>query len=139
MAGGFLAGETGGHAIDGDTLARHLGGEGSRQGFDGALGGRRGGENAPARCLMGNKRGDGDDAAAIGFLLAVFILRKVCTIQTGDWLNEHPPVAWLLVGLFWWLCLKPSGIGLGLMLMAILMAVRQYRQRRLKTVEQPTA
>ena len=68
MAGGFLAGETGGHTIDGDTLARHLGGEGSRQGFNGTLGGRRGGKDAPARCLMGHKRGDGDNAAAIGFL-----------------------------------------------------------------------
>ncbi|MCH7686715.1 MAG: hypothetical protein IH899_08555, partial [Planctomycetes bacterium] len=75
--------------------------------------------------------------AAMGFLLALLILRKVCTLQTGDWLNEHQPVAWMLMGLFWWLCLKPSGIGLGLLLMAILVAVRQFQQRQSKSVEQP--
>jgi hypothetical protein len=77
--------------------------------------------------------------AAIGFLLALFVLRKVCTLQTADLLNAHPPVAWMLMGLFWWLCLKPSGIGLGLLLMVILTAVRQFQQRKSKTVEQPAA
>jgi hypothetical protein len=75
--------------------------------------------------------------AAVGFLLALLILRKVCTLQTGDWLNEHQPVAWMLMGLFWWLCLKPSGIGLGMLLVAILMGVRQFQHRQPKTVEQP--
>ena len=75
--------------------------------------------------------------AAIGFLPALLILRKVCTLKTGDWLNAHQPVAWMLMGLFWWLCLKPSGIGLGLLLMAILMTVRQFQQRQSKSVEQP--
>ena len=75
--------------------------------------------------------------AVVGFLLALLILRKVCTLQTGNWLNEHQPVAWMLIGLFWWLCLKPSGIGLGLLLIAILMGIRQFQHRQPKTVEQP--
>ena len=44
--------------------------------------------------------------------------------QTGEWLAAHPYLAWACLGFIWWTCLAPSLIGFGLLVLAVIVAIR---------------
>ena len=47
----------------------------------------------------------------------------------GPWLRERGSLAWMLLGLAWWTCLNPSGLGLMLILLGLITAVRRHLRR----------
>lgn len=61
-------------------------------------------------------------------LLAAFpvmlLFRTWLRWQTGEWLAAHPYLAWACLGLIWWACLAPSLIGFGLLVLAVIVAIR---------------
>ena len=63
----------------------------------------------------------------IALLAAVIVIpciRMWLRWQTGEWLAAHPYLAWACLGLIWWTCLAPSLIGFGLLVLAVIVAIR---------------
>ncbi len=63
--------------------------------------------------------------ALLAAVVVIPLFRSWLRWQTGEWLARHPYLAWASLGLIWWTCLAPSLIGLGLLVVATLTAIRQ--------------
>ena len=63
--------------------------------------------------------------ALLAAVVVIPLFRSWLRWQTGEWLDRHPYLAWASLGLIWWTCLAPSLIGLGLLVVATLTAIRQ--------------
>jgi hypothetical protein len=63
-------------------------------------------------------------------LIAIPLFRRLIRLDWGEWLNTRTTLAWLLLGMVWWLCLSPGPIGPLIMTIAILRAAMQRRQAR---------
>ncbi len=63
--------------------------------------------------------------ALLAAAVVIPLVRSWLRWQTGEWLARHPHLAWACLGLIWWTCLAPSLIGLGLLVVATLTAIRQ--------------
>ena len=64
-------------------------------------------------------------AALLAALIVIPCFRAWLRWQTGEWLAARPSLAWACLGLIWWICLSPSLIGVGLLLVAAFTAIRQ--------------
>jgi hypothetical protein len=49
--------------------------------------------------------------AGIALPLVIVITYRIVRLEAGDWLHRHHAVAWLLLGILWWLCFTPSILG----------------------------
>ncbi|MDA1013265.1 MAG: hypothetical protein O3A00_02300 [Planctomycetota bacterium] len=63
-------------------------------------------------------------AAGIAMLLMLTLIWRLIRLKSGDRLARHPSLAWCLLGLLWWQCLTPSGIGLLLIVRGAWLLVR---------------
>lgn len=63
-------------------------------------------------------------------LIAIPLFRRLIRLDWGEWLNTRTTLAWLMLGLVWWLCLSPGPIGPLIISIAILRAALQRRQAR---------
>ncbi len=63
--------------------------------------------------------------ALLAAAVVIPLFRSWLRWQTGEWLARHPYLAWASLGLIWWTCLAPSLVGLGLLIVASLTAIRQ--------------
>ena len=63
--------------------------------------------------------------ALLAAVVVIPLFRSWLRWQTREWLARHPYLAWACLGLIWWTCLAPSLIGLGLLVVATLTAIRQ--------------
>ena len=63
--------------------------------------------------------------ALLAASVVIPLIRVWLRWQTGEWLARHPHLAWACLGIIWWTCLAPSLIGLGLLVVATLTAIRQ--------------
>ncbi|WP_417391387.1 hypothetical protein [Gimesia sp.] len=66
--------------------------------------------------------------AAIGLIVLLPILGKTVQARSADWLNTHPAFALLLLGLIWLLFFSPELIGLVIIAISVVMAVRQKQE-----------
>ena len=66
-------------------------------------------------------------AALLAAVIVIPCFRAWLRWQTGEWLAARPSLAWACLGLIWWICLAPSQIGFGLLLVAAITAVRRGR------------
>jgi hypothetical protein len=62
--------------------------------------------------------------ALLAAAVVIPVFRAWLRWQTAEWLARHPYLAWAVLGLTWWTCLAPSIIGLGLLVVASLTAIR---------------
>ena len=63
--------------------------------------------------------------AVLAVVPVILLFRGWLRWQTGEWLATHPQLAWGCLGFVWWSCLAPSVIGLGLLVFAAIVAMRQ--------------
>ncbi|MBS0203685.1 MAG: hypothetical protein JSS49_12340 [Planctomycetes bacterium] len=63
-------------------------------------------------------------------LVAIPIFRRFIRLDWGEWLNARTTVAWLLLGLVWWLWLTPGPIGPLIITVALIRALLYRRQAR---------
>jgi len=69
--------------------------------------------------------------AAILLLIAlplIPVVRRLVKLDIGGWLSRHQPAAWALLGLLWWTCLRPSELGIVLLLVSLVVAVWDRRR-----------
>ena len=66
--------------------------------------------------------------AVVAFGVLIPVGLALSRIGIGPWLRDHSSVAWMLLGLVWWICLTPGVIGPVLILLGLFTAVRR-RQR----------
>ena len=62
--------------------------------------------------------------ALLSAVPVMLLFRTWLRWQTGEWLAAHPYLAWACLGLIWWTCLAPSLIGFGLLVLAVIVAIR---------------
>lgn len=62
--------------------------------------------------------------ALLAAVPVMLLFRTWLRWQTGEWLAAHPYLAWGCLGLIWWTCLAPSLIGFGLLMLAVIVAIR---------------
>ncbi len=62
--------------------------------------------------------------ALLAAVPVMLLFRTWLRWQTGEWLAAHPYLAWACLGLIWWTCLAPSLIGFGLLVLAVIVAIR---------------
>jgi hypothetical protein len=68
---------------------------------------------------------------AIGvFVIFCIILRRVVKWQTAEFLHQYYPVSWLVIGLIWWAYLVPSVVGVGFVVIASFLAIRQKTRKQ---------
>ncbi|MCA9022360.1 MAG: hypothetical protein KDA74_19560, partial [Planctomycetaceae bacterium] len=72
--------------------------------------------------------------ALVGLLVLLPILGKIIQSRSADWLNTHPAFALLSLGLIWILFLSPELIGMIIIAISVVMAVRQKQD--LSSLEQ---
>jgi hypothetical protein len=63
-------------------------------------------------------------------LIAQQLLSRLVRLEAGEWLGQHARLGWCLVGLFWWCCLTPSILGLGIVVASLIRAVYVRVQSR---------
>ncbi len=68
--------------------------------------------------------------ALILSLIAIPLFRRFIRLDWGEWLNRHTTLAWLMMGLIWWLWLTPGPVGPLIMVIAILRSGIQRQQSR---------
>ena len=71
---------------------------------------------------------------ALGIALAAWPLYRW---KFPEWLAEQPSVAWLLLGLLWWLCLTPSWLGVVWLSLSGIYASRQIWRSYLPPLSPP--
>jgi hypothetical protein len=49
-------------------------------------------------------------------------------LDIGSWLSRNQPAAWALLGILWWTCLRPSELGIVLILISLIVAVWDRRR-----------
>ena len=62
--------------------------------------------------------------ALLAAVPVMLLFRTWLRWQTGEWLAAHPYLAWACLGVIWWTCLAPSLIGFGLLVLAMIVAIR---------------
>ncbi len=60
-----------------------------------------------------------------GFAAVLLIFRRLLKLEIGEWLYGHQPISWALLGIIWWLCLSPSVVGVALIAISVIWAIRQ--------------
>jgi hypothetical protein len=68
--------------------------------------------------------------ALILSLIAIPLFRRFIRLDWGEWLNRHTTLAWLMMGLVWWLWLTPGPVGPLIMVIAILRSGIQRQQSK---------
>jgi hypothetical protein len=63
-------------------------------------------------------------------LIAIPSFRRLIRLEWGHWLNTHTTIAWMLLGLIWWLLLTPGIVGPIIITIAIWRAIMTYRHAR---------
>ena len=72
--------------------------------------------------------------ALVGLLVLLPILGKTIQARSAEWLNTHPAFALLSLGLIWLLFFSPELIGLIIIAVSVVIAVRQKQD--MSTIEQ---
>ena len=63
--------------------------------------------------------------AALALIAVIPLFRMWLRWQSGEWLANHPFLAWASLAVIWWACLNPSVIGFTLLLVAAISATRE--------------
>ncbi len=63
-------------------------------------------------------------------LVAIPLFRRFIRLDWGEWLDKRTTIAWLMLGLVWWLWLTPGPVGPLIMLIALLRAAMSKRRSR---------
>ena len=63
-------------------------------------------------------------------LIAIPLFRRLIRLEWGEWLNSRTTIAWLLLGIVWWLWLTPGPVGSLIVTITILRAGLHRRQSR---------
>jgi hypothetical protein len=58
----------------------------------------------------------------------ILVVHRLVKLDIGGWLSRHQPAAWALLGLLWWTCLRPSEMGIVLLLVSLIVAVWDRRR-----------
>ena len=69
--------------------------------------------------------------AAVLLLIGLPLIPVVCRLvklDIGSWLSRNQPAAWALLGILWWTCLRPSELGIVLILISLIVAVWDRRR-----------
>ena len=61
---------------------------------------------------------------------AIPVFRRLIRLEWGVWLKTRATIAWLLLGLVWWLCLTPGPVGPVIIAAAIIHSLVYRRQAR---------
>ena len=63
-------------------------------------------------------------------LVAIPLFRRFIRLDWGEWLDKRTTIAWLMLGLVWWLWLTPGPVGPLIMSIALLRAAMSKRRSR---------
>lgn len=66
--------------------------------------------------------------AGIALPLVIVFTYRIVRLEAGEWLHRHHAVAWLLLGILWWLCFTPSILGLLGVAASIVVVLRRNHQ-----------
>jgi hypothetical protein len=69
-------------------------------------------------------------SALVITLIAIPLFRRLIRLEWGEWLNAHTTVAWLILGLVWWMWLTPGILGPLIITVTICRSITQRRQAR---------
>ncbi|MDB5387005.1 MAG: hypothetical protein JWM11_2651, partial [Planctomycetaceae bacterium] len=75
----------------------------------------------------------------LGLLIGLGVLCLVWPLlrwKFPEWLAHHPAMAWTLLGIIWWLCLRPSVVGLLCLGIALVLLLMKLPWPKLAPIEQ---
>ncbi|MCH9653158.1 MAG: hypothetical protein K0U86_05400 [Planctomycetes bacterium] len=73
--------------------------------------------------------------ACLSLLILLPVLSRCIQPRSADWLNAHPMIGLLVLGLIWMLFLSPQYIGVGIIAMAVFMAFKTNQTITLSTTQ----
>lgn len=65
----------------------------------------------------------------LSLIAAVWVLFKVFQFKMFEWLRARPPACCAVLGLWWWSCFVLSWLGLLLLGLAVILALRMHARK----------